>query len=466
MPLDLREYLCPAGTASYLLVGVNGTEAYEVCRSIVDTKGYGRFLKNSTGHYETRWADERFIYLGLDTSGLRENRVYAQYELDGANLRYGAVWVNRFVEVGDVTKRDPLLLFLDAQGRHLESAPGGVSFMRVAAHHPNYTFAETRRSAQDVVELHWTSDAAGRDVIEKYFYAKGLGLLGFDYLRDRGFHSQFAGFVAEVPTFYPLPNFVEPVPPPGRPGVIVPPAPEVVIPANPGNGVAMVVSAPSGLKQRPAPGASNTALRILPDKTPVTMCPETKTKPIDGEVWVFCRTSNDLPGWCASRYLAQPPAPLPGFKPRLPFDWQYLITARMNEARSFGKHEGADFAPSAKACSAGKYPILAIAEGVVEDVRTWGEAAGLGKLLDGYGIYVRIRHETADGVYKSWYGHLAAPAVCEGDVVKAGDVVGVLGTSGNSTGEHLHLTVQHIGKGLKGYVVDDVIDPLPLFGLK
>src|SRR5690606_9929424 len=104
------------------------------------------------------------------------------------------------------------------------------------------------------------------------------------------------------------------------------------------------------------------------------------------------------------------------------------------------------------------YPILAIADGVVEDVRTWQEAVKGGSLMTGYGLYVRVRHETADGVFKSWYGHLAAPAVCEGQVVKAGDVVGVLGTTGNSTGDHLHLTLQHIGKGLKGYVIDDVID--------
>lgn len=465
MPIDLRDYLCPVGTASYLLVGVKGTEAYEVCRCIVDGKGYGRFLKNSTGHYETRWADDRFIYLGLDTSGLRDNRVYAQYELEGDALRYGAVWVNRFVEVGDVTPRDPLLRFYDAQGRHIESAPGGASYMRVAATYLSYTFVETKRAVMDVVELHWTSDAAGRDVIEKYYYAKGLGLVGFDYLRGGGFHSQFAGFVAEVPAFRPLPNFDEPAPPPTRPGIVQPPAPEVVIPPAPGNGLAMVVSAPSGLKQRPAPGTANKELRVLPDRTPVTMYPDTLTGVLNGETWVFC-TVPAGGGWCAARYLTQPAAPLPAFKPRLPMDWAYTITARMNEPRAFGKHEGADFAPNAKACAAGRYPIRAIADGVVEDVRTWGEAVGLGKLLDGYGIYVRVRHETADGVYKSWYGHLSAPAVCEGDLVAAGDVVGVLGTSGNSTGEHLHLTVQWIGKGLKGYVVDDVIDPLPLFGLK
>lgn len=460
MLIDLWEYLGGSSVGSHLLLGVRGTNAYETCYSVVDGKGYTRFVKNGR-HYETLWADDQYIYRGLDTSNVLANEVYAQYEGD----RYGAVWGNRWVDAGDVCRRDPLIRFYDAQGRHLRSAPGGVSYLHFRGHFDSLTFPETGRTVTDGVKLAWTFDPEGRNVVEDYYYTRREKLVGFDFYGDQPFHSRYGGASAERPAFISLPNFVEPVPPPTRVAIVTPPTSEVVIPVAPGNGVAMVVSAPSGLKQRPAPGASNTALRILPDKTAVTMYPETKTDPIDGEVWVFCQM-RDLPGWCAARYLAQPAAPLPGFKPRLPFDWAYSIIARMNAARSFGKHEGVDFAPGAKACAAGRYPILAIADGVVEDVRTWSEAVALGKLHDGYGIYVRIRHETAGGVYKSWYGHLAAPAVCEGDVVKAGDVVGVLGTSGNSTGEHLHLTVQHIGRGLKGYVVDDVIDPLPLFGLK
>ena len=46
-----------------------------------------------------------------------------------------------------------------------------------------------------------------------------------------------------------------------------------------------------------------------------------------------------------------------------------------------------------------------------------------------------------------------------GQAVGRGETIGVLGTSGNSTGYHVHLTLQHVGHGLAGYVIDDVTNP-------
>ncbi len=47
-----------------------------------------------------------------------------------------------------------------------------------------------------------------------------------------------------------------------------------------------------------------------------------------------------------------------------------------------------------------------------------------------------------------------------GDMVKRNDVIGWVGETGKTTGPHLHLIVQHIGHGLSGYVIPDVVDPL------
>lgn len=44
-----------------------------------------------------------------------------------------------------------------------------------------------------------------------------------------------------------------------------------------------------------------------------------------------------------------------------------------------------------------------------------------------------------------------------------GETIAIAGSTGNSTGLHIHLTLQHIGKGMKNYVVDDVIDPEHFF---
>lgn len=70
-------------------------------------------------------------------------------------------------------------------------------------------------------------------------------------------------------------------------------------------------------------------------------------------------------------------------------------------------------------------PVLAAAKGVVQ-------FAG----LDGnYGNVVRIEHL---GDLRSAYAHLEAPAVTVGQSVHEGDVIGYVGSTGKSTGPHLH----------------------------
>ena len=53
----------------------------------------------------------------------------------------------------------------------------------------------------------------------------------------------------------------------------------------------------------------------------------------------------------------------------------------------------------------------------------------------GYGTHVRIRH--AEG-YLTVYGHLSQLRCNVNDQVKAGEVIGLSGSTGNSTGQHLH----------------------------
>ncbi len=59
---------------------------------------------------------------------------------------------------------------------------------------------------------------------------------------------------------------------------------------------------------------------------------------------------------------------------------------------------------------------------------------------------------TAPDGTETWYCHLSSTKI-RGGQVKAGDTIGYSGTSGNSTGPHLHFEV-HPGGG-------DAIDPLP-----
>ncbi|HAM27648.1 MAG TPA: hypothetical protein DCP11_13380 [Microbacteriaceae bacterium] len=91
-------------------------------------------------------------------------------------------------------------------------------------------------------------------------------------------------------------------------------------------------------------------------------------------------------------------------------------------------HEGLDFTPGAGA------PIQAIADGVVSLVR---EDRG------GLGIHVIIDHVINGQKVQSVYAHMLAGSVrvALGQAVKVTDQVGQVGSTGASTGAHLHLEI-------------------------
>jgi murein DD-endopeptidase MepM/ murein hydrolase activator NlpD len=76
------------------------------------------------------------------------------------------------------------------------------------------------------------------------------------------------------------------------------------------------------------------------------------------------------------------------------------------------------------------HPVLAAADGVVVAAATSTE---------GYGDHVVIAH---DEHTFTLYGHLESFAVHPGDRVHQGDVIGLLGSTGNSTGPHTHFEVR------------------------
>lgn len=92
-------------------------------------------------------------------------------------------------------------------------------------------------------------------------------------------------------------------------------------------------------------------------------------------------------------------------------------------------HSGVDFAAPRGT------PILAAGSGTVERANRYGS----------FGNYVRIRH--SDG-YKTAYAHMKgfARGIRAGARVRQDQVIGYVGTTGRSTGPHLHYEVIHNGK--------------------
>ena len=87
-------------------------------------------------------------------------------------------------------------------------------------------------------------------------------------------------------------------------------------------------------------------------------------------------------------------------------------------------HRGTDFAaPSGT-------PIYAAGDGVIEKAGWNG----------GYGRYIRLRH---NDTYKTAYAHLSkiASGIAPGKRIRQGQVIGYVGSSGRSTGPHLHYEV-------------------------
>lgn len=74
-------------------------------------------------------------------------------------------------------------------------------------------------------------------------------------------------------------------------------------------------------------------------------------------------------------------------------------------------------------------PIYATADGIV----------GRAQRLGGYGNYVEVEHGNA---IQTRYGHMSSFIVRPGQQVKKGDVLGYVGSTGRSTGNHLHYEVR------------------------
>lgn len=106
-----------------------------------------------------------------------------------------------------------------------------------------------------------------------------------------------------------------------------------------------------------------------------------------------------------------------------------IISSRYGASSSIraSTHTGLDIAATKGT------PIKVVADGTV----TFAEYSG------SYGYLVKVDH--GNGI-ETWYAHTSKMYVAAGQEVKAGDIIALVGSTGNSTGPHLHLEVRINGQ--------------------
>lgn len=135
-----------------------------------------------------------------------------------------------------------------------------------------------------------------------------------------------------------------------------------------------------------------------------------------------------------------------------PADWSGVVVSqwfgKADGSLGYTQHTGIDLAyPQG-------VPVVAGMDGIVDAVFTgW---------TDGYGNLVVVKHNFNGRQYYSYHAHLHTISVNQGVSVKAGQQLGTVGTTGNSTGNHLHYEIRQCPTGNASRQNCTAVDPKPL----
>ncbi len=116
----------------------------------------------------------------------------------------------------------------------------------------------------------------------------------------------------------------------------------------------------------------------------------------------------------------------------------YYYTSSGFGSRWGSHHNGIDISgggiSGAAVCASKSGVVISVVSSCSHNYPKSGNCCG-----NGYGNYVTIAH---DGTYSTVYAHLASAAVSVGEYVSQGQVIGYVGSTGFSTGYHLHFEVR------------------------
>lgn len=160
-----------------------------------------------------------------------------------------------------------------------------------------------------------------------------------------------------------------------------------------------------------------------------------------------CKDENILESGQINEEQAKP------FAPPIDFTSSSVTSFFMEQRVVFGKddvHEAWDIANSAQT------PVYSTCDGKVESV-SFTQSKNVTDTSNGGGNQIKISCEVNDLTYHVWYAHLYpnSAKVSKGQPVTKGQEIASVGTTGYSTGNHLHYQVSLDGKTIDGMSLID-----------
>jgi murein DD-endopeptidase MepM/ murein hydrolase activator NlpD len=230
------------------------------------------------------------------------------------------------------------------------------------------------------------------------------------------------------------------------------------------NVVGTVATGNTALNIRSAPNASASVVGSAPNGSKLTLVCQVRGQSIQGTVRLSNKWDKTSKGYVSDAHIQRgqldlcpdPSAPSTPSLPPSSSGWVAPVPAKVGQTfRPAGNpsHDGVDI-PEPR-----NTPIHAANGGTVITVtcNTSGTSCDVdgSASVRGCGWYVEVQH--ANQVVTRYCHMVKRPSVTVGQKVTTGQVLGYVGTSGNSTGTHLHFEV-HVGPGYASSA--NAVDPV------
>lgn len=159
--------------------------------------------------------------------------------------------------------------------------------------------------------------------------------------------------------------------------------------------------------------------------------------------WYIKKVKDAAAKYKAEATYSPNPGSIPPLKPG-----SFMVPAAGPKSSGYGMrtlggktrlHAGVDISGQGKT----DIPIVASADGVVSKVNTGcPEIGGINSTCGGeWGNHVFVKHTVDGQTYEAVYGHMSKVKVTLNQQVKQGELLGIMGRSGRSTGIHLHFEI-------------------------